>query len=235
MKDRTRTIARIGALIVGVIALLIAGRFLPLADWVADITQWTRGLGPGGAVVYGVIYVVAVLAMAPGSIFTMGAGFLYGPWWGTVLASIASTIGATIAFLLGRGVARERVEQAIEDRPRLGQLSDAVEERGMWMVALIRLSPLFPFNLINYAFGLTSVRLRDYVLASWVAMLPGTFMYVYVGSLFDDAAKLASGEADLGVARWAMLGLGLVATVAVTVWIGRLATRSLEKDEDVET
>src|SRR5688500_5561723 len=120
-------------------------------------------MGLGGAALFGAVYVVAVVAMVPGSILTLAAGCLYGPLWGTALISPASVLGATLAFLLGRSVARRWVEGKLRDRPRFQAVDRAVQGGGFRVVLLLRLSPLLPFNLLNYALGLTGVRLWKYV------------------------------------------------------------------------
>jgi uncharacterized membrane protein YdjX (TVP38/TMEM64 family) len=153
---------------------------------------------------------------------TLGAGAYFGLAWGTLYVSIASTLGATAAFLIGRYLARAWVSRQIEGNAKFEAIDDAVEKEGWRLVALTRLSPAFPFNLLNYAYGLTKVPLLSYVLASWIAMIPGTVMYVYLGSL----AKSPSGRTP---AQWALLIIGLAATIAATVLITRSARKALDQ------
>jgi uncharacterized membrane protein YdjX (TVP38/TMEM64 family) len=161
-------------------------------------------------------------------VLTIGGGFAYGPLWGLVLVSPVSVLAATAAFLLGRTVARGWVTRRLGQDPRLAAIDAAVGLSGLKIVLLLRLSPVVPFNALNYLLGLTRVRLRDFILGSWIGMLPGTALYVYIGSLVTTASELASGSRpSTGFAGHALLALGLAATLAVTVLLTRIAQRSL--------
>ena len=190
--------------------------------------DWAGNLGPLGAVSLGVGYIIAVVFFFPASILTLGAGFAFGVLWGTVLVSAASTIGATLAFILGRTLLRDVIEKKVRSNPRFSAVDNAVKEHGFKIVLLTRLSPAFPFNLLNYMYGLTKVKLRDYFLASWIGMFPGTVMYVYLGSAAQNLASIAAGDVqgNSGGQR-ALLYLGLAATIAVTVFITRIARNAL--------
>ncbi len=153
------------------------------------------GLGPWGPVMFVLLYIVATVFFLPGSILTLGAGFVFGVIKGAILVSIAATLGATAAFLVGRYLARDWVAKKIEGNVRFKAIDEAVAREGWKIVGLTRLSPVFPFNLLNYAFGLTRVSLRDYFFASWIGMMPGTLMYVYLGSLAGDLAVGRRGRA----------------------------------------
>jgi uncharacterized membrane protein YdjX (TVP38/TMEM64 family) len=165
----------------------------------------------------------------PGSILTLGAGFVFGVVRGSVLVSISATLGATAAFLVGRYLARDWVGAKIAGNEKFRAVDEAVAREGWKIVGLTRLSPAFPFNLLNYAFGVTRVSLRDYFFASWIGMLPGTVMYVYIGSLAGDLATLGAGDRQRSAAEWALYVVGLVATIAVTVYVTRLARRALQR------
>ena len=164
----------------------------------------------------------------PGSILTLGAGLLFGVVLGSVYVSIASTVGATAAFLIGRYLARDRVARKIEGNKTFQAIDVAVAEGGWRIVGLTRLSPIFPFNMLNYAFGLTHVSLRDYFFASWIGMMPGTVMYVYLGSLAGSLAALGSGARVRTPGEWALYTVGLLATVVVTVYVTRRARAALK-------
>jgi uncharacterized membrane protein YdjX (TVP38/TMEM64 family) len=187
--------------------------------------NWMEQVGPWGQVIFVAIYVVATVLLIPGSALGLGAGALFGVVRGSLLVSVASTIGATCAFLLGRYLARGWVSRKIEHHAVFAAIDRAVAAEGMKIVFLTRLSPVFPFTLLNYAFGLTRVALGDYVLASWIGMMPGTVMYVYLGSL----ARTGVVGGRRTPAEWALYGLGLVATIAVMVIITRIAARALAK------
>ena len=214
---------------VAVVAFGVALFTLPLDRWVLDVVGWARDAGPLGVLAFAGVYIVSTLLLIPGSLLTAGAGFAYGPVWGTLLVSPVSVIAATIAFLLGRTVASGWVERRVEASARFAAIEDAVGKHGLKIVLLLRLSPVFPFNLLNYGLGLTKVRLRDFVFASFVGMLPGTALYVYLGSLVTSASKLASGTASESTGRQVLYWVGLVATLVVTVLITRIARRALDR------
>lgn len=182
-----------------------------------------RGLGPWAPVAFIALYVAACLLLLPGSVLTLGAGAVFGVVMGTVWASIAATLGATAAFLAGRYLAKDWTEKRLASHPRFEAVSEAVAREGWKIVLLLRLSPLFPFNVLNYALGVTRVSLRHYVLASWLGMLPGTVMYVYLGAVAGDFA----GGRQWSKAEWVLYAVGLAATVAVTVYVARLAKSAM--------
>ena len=212
-----------------VVVALAAGAavFLPVGEWAAQLVEWVRGAGVAGVAVYAAVYVIATVLMLPGSILTAGAGLAYGPWWGILLVSPVSVAAATVAFLLGRTVARGWIARRSAADPTFRAVDAAIGRHGLKIVLLLRLSPVFPFNILNYALGLTRVRLRDYVLGSFVGMLPGTFLYIYFGSLVGDVAMLSTGAAPAGTTRQVFSLVGLAATVAVTIYITRVARRAL--------
>lgn len=186
-----------------------------------------KNFGIRGALLFVLAYVMATVSFVPGSLLTLGAGAIFGVWFGSVVVSAGSTIGAACAFLTGRYFARDWVAKKIAGNEKFKAVDDAVAADGFKMTLLVRLSPVFPFNLINYAFGLTKVRFRDYVLASWIGMMPGTVMYVYLGSLAGDLASLGMGRRSKTPAEWLIYGIGLLATIAVTVYVTRIAKKAL--------
>jgi uncharacterized membrane protein YdjX (TVP38/TMEM64 family) len=225
----------IGFVIVS-IALLIAVRALPVTDWLTRFNYWVADLGIWGVLLFILVYVLATVLFFPASILTIGAGFIFGVLLGTVVVSIAATAGAALAFLIARYLARDQIERHVANNPRFKRIDRAIGERGAKLVFLLRLSPLIPFNVSNYFYGLTAVKFWPYVLASWIGMLPGTLLYVYIG-----AAGKASLIGTVGVApgrsRWeyVLFAVGLIATVIVTVWVTRIARRELSKAEINQT
>lgn len=199
-----------------------------MSEYLREILAWIGGLGALASALFIFVYVAACVLFIPGALLTLGAGMLFGVVRGTIYVSIASVAGATAAFLIGRYLARDWVARRIQSNPKFAAVSAAVGRGGWKIVALTRLSPIFPFNLLNYAFGITEVRLRDYVLASWIAMLPGTVMYVYIGSLAGSLAGLGAGARVRTPAEWALYAAGLAATVAVSVYVTRIARAALE-------
>jgi uncharacterized membrane protein YdjX (TVP38/TMEM64 family) len=219
-----------GALGTVVLALLLGLRVLPLERVMQALTGWITGLGWWGPLLYGVIYVGATVLLVPGSVITIAAGALFGLWLGTLLASLASTTGAALAFLLARSLAREQVAKLAQRCPKFQAIDQAIGEGGWKVVALLRLSPAIPFNLQNYLYGLTPIGFWSYVLASWLAMLPGTFLYVYIG---HPSGVAVGGTHTYTPVEWGMLGVGLLATVAVTIYLTRLARQKLREQTAV--
>jgi uncharacterized membrane protein YdjX (TVP38/TMEM64 family) len=170
-----------------------------------------------------------VVAFVPGSVLTLAAGAIFGLAQGTVYVFVAAVLGSAAAFLAARHLARDAVERRIARNPRFGAIDRAVAAEGRKIVFLLRLSPVFPFTLLNYVLGLTRVRFADYLVAS-LGMIPGTLLYVYYGKLAGDVATLAAGApAPRGVGYWTVLALGLAATVAVTTVVTRAAGRALRE------
>ena len=165
----------------------------------------------------------------------MAAGAIFGLVRGTITVSLASTTGAALALLIARYLARDRVAKMFEQNPKFEAIDKAVGERGWKIVAMLRLSPAVPFNLQNYLYGLTSIRFWPCVLTSWVAMLPGTFMYVYLGTISREGLEAAAGvRGGKSPGEWALLITGLVATVVVTVYVTRLATRAIKQRTQID-
>jgi uncharacterized membrane protein YdjX (TVP38/TMEM64 family) len=192
--------------------------------------QWIAGLGAIGPLAFIGIYIIATIAFLPGSILTLGAGVVFGVALGTVYVFIGAMIGAIAAFLGGRYFARTWVAQKIAGNSKFRAIDQAVGQDGLKIVLLTRLSPAFPFNFLNYAFGLTGVSLQDYVLGS-VGILPGTIMYVYLGSLAGNLALIGTAAQPTNAnLQWALRIIGLLATVAVTVYVTRLAKQALEQE-----
>ncbi|MFW5814688.1 MAG: TVP38/TMEM64 family protein [Spirochaetota bacterium] len=233
MAKRTATI-RLVVLIVLVAALVTATIVFDVNTYLRDVLEWVRDRGAAGVLIFGAVYITATVFFVPGSILTLGAGFIYGVVWGSIYVSVASTLGATAAFIVGRYFARDWIAAKVAGNKRFAAIDDAVGDEGWKIVGLTRLSPIFPFNLLNYAYGLTKVPLRDYFFASWIGMMPGTVMYVYIGSLAGDLATLGAGERARTTGEWVLYGVGLLATVAVTIFVTRLARRALRRRIDVE-
>ncbi|MFB2938225.1 TVP38/TMEM64 family protein [Aerosakkonemataceae cyanobacterium BLCC-F154] len=189
-----------------------------------------EGLGSVGALAFIALYIIATVAFLPGSILTLGAGVVFGVVMGSFYVFIGATIGATAAFLVGRYLARNWVAKKIADKKNFGAIDRAVGEEGFKIVLLTRLSPIFPFNLLNYAYGVTGVSLKDFVLAS-IGMIPGTIMYVYIGSLAGSIATIGTqSQPGNPNAQWAIRIIGFIATVAVTIYVTKLARKALETE-----
>ena len=214
--------ARFGKwLLLGLVLIAIgaAWYFLPVKDWVKTFNAWVEQRGAWGYVIFIAAYALAAVLFFPGSLMTIGAGLAFGLWRGFAVVSAGATLGAAFAFLIARYFVRDKVQAAAKNNPKFAAMDAAIGREGWKMVALLRLSPLLPFNLSNYLYGVTKIRFWPYVAASWAGMLPGTFLYVYIGA----AGKEASSSSGAGPWKWVLFGAGLVATVIVTIWISRLA------------
>jgi uncharacterized membrane protein YdjX (TVP38/TMEM64 family) len=226
--DRPRASpARIAAVVAALGGLIYLGR--QVGGYVPEFAEWVNGLGAIGPLVFIAGYALAVVGFVPGSVLTLAAGAIFGVLEGTVYVFLAATLGAIGAFFVSRYLARRAVERRLAGDERFAAIDRAVGAQGRKIVFLLRLSPIFPFSLLNYALGLTRVRLLDYVFAS-VGMIPGTLLYVYSGKLAGDVAAVAGGAGvERGAGYYAVLGLGFVATVVVTVAVTRIARRALEE------
>jgi uncharacterized membrane protein YdjX (TVP38/TMEM64 family) len=212
-----------------VVTMLIAVALLPLAEWLAAAIAWVEALGALAWGIFVVTYIVAAVLIIPGSILTLTAGLMFGLPLGVVLVSAGSVLGAASAFLVGRFLARDWVRERVAHMPSFNALDMATRHEGFLIVLLARLSPLFPFNLLNYGLGLTAVRFRDYFLASWIGMLPATVLYVYVGTLARDITEITAGQVEGGLAGRILLVAGLIATLILTILITRKATGTLRR------
>ena len=224
---RSGKLARIAILLIAIAALVFLGR--QAGSYIQDFAGWLDGLGPWGPVAFIIGYVVATVAFIPGSVLTLAAGALFGLTRGILFVFVAATLGAAAAFLVARYVARGAIAKKLRGNERFAAIDRAIGEQGRKIVFLLRLSPAFPFNLLNYGLGLTRVRFIDYVIAS-IGMLPGTVLYVYYGKVAGDVATLAGGASiERGAGHYAVLAIGLVATIVVTAFVTRLARRALRE------
>lgn len=233
LTSRTGSAALWPRLLVGLallVGLVLVGR--EAAALVPRFSLWVAGLGIWGPIVFIVGYAAAVVAFVPGSLLTLAAGAIFGFTEGVIYVFLAATLGASLAFGLARSVARRSIEQRLAGNARFAAIDRAVGQAGLRIVVLLRLSPVFPFNLLNYALGLTQVRFRDYLVAS-LGMLPGTIAYVYYGRVAGSVASAASGAVDTGgVGAWTLRLVGVAAAIAVTAVVTRVARRALAEATD---
>jgi uncharacterized membrane protein YdjX (TVP38/TMEM64 family) len=203
---------------------------LNLQEFLQNALQWINSLGAIGGIVFIGIYIIATLAFLPAALLTLGAGVIFGVIWGSIYVFIGATLGAIAAFLGGRYLAQGWVKEKISSYKKFAIIDKAVSKEGLKIVLLVRLSPLFPFNLLNYAFGITSVSFQDYLIGS-VGMIPGTIMYVYFGSLVGDIALIGSKNQPVNIIlHWVIQIMGLIATIAVTVYVTKIAKKALEDE-----
>ena len=218
---------KISLTLILIVALVIAAIMFDLQQALLNSLEWISGLGVIAPVIFIAIYILACVAFLPGAILTLGAGVVFGVVKGSIVVSIGSTLGAACAFLVGRYLVRGWITNKIAGNENFKAIDEAVALQGWKIVLLMRLSPIFPFNLLNYAFGLTKVSIKQYFLASWAGMIPGTVMYVYIGSLAGDMASISAGSRTRSTGEWVLYGVGLLATVAVTVFVARIARKAI--------
>ena len=226
--SRWKLLARAAIVVALVAVLVVFGR--QVAGYLPAFSAWVDGLGFWGPLVFVLGYAVAAVAFIPGSLLTLAGGAIFGLWKGTLFVFIGASLGSIAAFLVSRYVARGAVERRIAGEPRFAAIDRAVQREGLKITFLLRLTPIVPFVLLNYALGLTRVRLVDYALACF-GMLPATLLYVYYGKVAGDVVEVAAGVGDeRGWGDWAVTGVGLAATIAVIVVVTRLARRTLREE-----
>ncbi|MBI4502065.1 MAG: TVP38/TMEM64 family protein [Gemmatimonadetes bacterium] len=225
-RQRIVTVVRWLSILLIVAALLTIVRWLPIGHAMEATKGWISGLGVWGPVALALWYIVATVLFVPGTILTLAAGAMFGLVVGMITVSIGSTLGASLAFLIARYVARDQIAAMAGRNRRFGAIDRAIGEGGWKIVALLRLSPAIPFNLQNYLYGLMRIRFWPYVVTSWLAMLPGTFLYVYLGHVTGVAMEADRSRTP---GEWTLLAVGLLATVVVTVYMTRLARRALHE------
>lgn|SRR5262249_31745313 len=232
-KQSKSAIARLTVLTVIVVALFLAMRFLPVGEWLTSFNNWVGQMGAVGIFIFILVYAAATVLLAPGSILTIGAGFAFGLWEGFLAVSAGATLGAALAFLVARFIARAKVEAIAQQNENFRKIDNAIGSQGAKLIFLLRLSPAIPFNFSNYFYGLTGVKFWPYVLASLLGMMPGTFLYVYIGAAGKAAVSAAAGGEAVkhGWQYWAFLNVGLVTTIVVTIWVTKIAREALRKTE----
>lgn len=199
-------------------------------EMITNTLTWVDSLGSVGAIAFIVIYIVATIALIPASFLSLGAGVVFGVVFGSLYVLVGSILGAVAAFLIGRYFARDWIAKTIKGNRKFRAIDEAVGKEGFKIVTLTRLSPIFPFILLNYLYSITGVSLKDYILGS-VGMIPGIITFVYIGSLGESIATLGTGTQTTNQAlEWTLRIIGLMATVAVTVYVTKIARRALEKE-----
>ena len=229
--EKKSATGRLVVLIAIVAALFLAMRFLPLREWLTNFNNWVSQMGVAGIFIFIAVYAVATVLLAPGSVLTIGAGFAFGLWKGFLAVSAGATLGASLAFLVARFIARDKIEAIAQRNEKFRKIDNAIGKQGAKLIFLLRLSPVIPFNLSNYFYGLTAVKFWPYVLASWIGMMPGTFLYVYIGTVSKAAVGAAAGGEAMthGWQYWTFTGVGLAATIIVTIWITKIARDALRE------
>ncbi len=221
----SKKLVGVGVAVALTLALLT---FAPVKQWLLEVLYQTNNLGPLGPALVAAFYVLAAIAFLPGSILTLGAGFLFGVPVGFITAWSGATVGACAAFMIGRTFARDYVAAKVSSNQKFMSLDEAIANEGFKLVFLLRLSPIFPYNFMNYALGLTKVSFRNFALASAIGMIPGALMYVYIGSAARSLAEIAAGNVDSGGVGQFFFWMGLASTVLVAILATRIAAKSLK-------
>ncbi len=204
-------------------AVIVAWAFLPLRAWLKALEVSIDGIGIFGPILYGLLYLAAELLMVPGAVLIVGAGYLFGLAGGMTVAWLAATIAAAVAFVIARGLARERVERFARRHRKFRALDGAVEQGNWKIVALLRFSPIVPFGLSNYMYGLSKIGFTPYIAATALGMLPGTFLYVYLG---DAGRGFGGGWSPW---HWALVGAGVLATGGASVYLARVTKKRMRR------
>jgi uncharacterized membrane protein YdjX (TVP38/TMEM64 family) len=210
-----------------IVALSILSAVLPVKEWIREFIGWVQHLGAVGVIVFIVAYAIATVLFLPGWIFTVSAGLIYGIVGGTLVALCGAIIGSSLAFLIARFFLRKNIEEITRKNPRFAAIDEAIGKNGWKIVGLLRLSPLIPFNLSNYFYGITSISFPAYVAVSAIGMIPGTLLYAYLGAIGQ--AGVSGGASHHSKWQYVFLGVGLIATIAVTILVSRIATNALKK------
>jgi uncharacterized membrane protein YdjX (TVP38/TMEM64 family) len=221
-----RRVAMVALLVAAIVALAVGW---PLGSWITAAPAWAQRHREAAGALFVAVYVLAAVLVVPGSILTLAAGYLFGLPLGVALTSAGSVLGAAAAFVVGRYVARDWVARRVATWPRFRALDAAMRHDGFPIVLLARLSPLIPYNLLNYGLSITAVRFRHYLLATWIGILPALVLYVYTGSLAKSLTTLTSGGRPPSWAAQSLLFIGFAATAALAVLITRRATRILRE------
>jgi len=218
-----------------VLAIMLAARILPVGVWLMDFDQWIAGKGTSGFLIFAAGYALGTVLFVPGSALTLGAGFVFGILGGTLVASLGSAVGDTLAFLIARYLARGEVQRLALRNRKFAAMDEAIGEHGWKIVLLLRLSPLIPFNMSNYLYGLTAIRFWPYVLGSFVGVLPGTVVFVYLGAAGKASLQqVTSQTAPHSPLEMTLLTCGLIATVIATWYVSRIARKALQKAHVVD-
>ncbi len=217
---------------IAIVAMVVAGiTVLGSEAKVAAVLDWIDNRGALAPILFAALYAVVVVLVLPSVLLTLGAGFLFGVVKGTVLVMVGETIGATIAFLIGRYLLGDRFAGFLNGHPRLGALERKVKQRGWRVVLLTRLTPFFPGKLANYVFGLSRYSLSGFVFGNVVGIVPITVTNVYLGSVVADLATLGVRGVARTPIEWAAYGVGLVVVVGVLIYVARVATHNLRLTE----
>jgi uncharacterized membrane protein YdjX (TVP38/TMEM64 family) len=200
-------------------------------DWLAPAVLRLTQVGPWAPILFTLIYIVAAVTLAPAFFLTVAAGAMFGVWRGSAIVFVAASLGASVVYVLGSRLARLSWMQRVTRDPRVAAVQAAIRSESLWIMFLLRLSPLVPYNILNYALALSGVRYVDFLVAL-IGMIPAIIMYTYYGKVVGDVAALAAGVSPpRGPEYYALLVAGLIAIIASTTMITRAARRAMERQQ----
>jgi uncharacterized membrane protein YdjX (TVP38/TMEM64 family) len=200
-------------------------------DWLAPVVLKLTQVGPWAPVLFTLIYIVAAVTLAPAFFLTVAAGAMFGVWRGSAIVFIAASLGASVVYAVGSRVAKFAWMQRVTRDPRVAAVQAAIRSESLWIMFLLRLSPLVPYNILNYALALSGVRYVDFLIAL-IGMIPAIIMYTYYGKVVGDVAALAAGVSPpRGPEYYVLLAAGLIAIIASTTMITRAARRAMERQQ----
>ena len=214
--------------------LALAAWQLPLGTYIEQALSWVEAHEKIAWLVFALLYIAAIVFILPASVFSLTAGYLFGIFQGWIIVVVTATIGAMIAFTVGRSLLRNWVVGKAEKMKNFNSLDEAVSQKGLFIVFLTRLSPVFPFSLINYVYGITKISLRNFSLATFFGIMPGSLLYVYAGSTAKNLQEVLSGNVEFSGAQQYLLYGGLIATLIVTIVITRIASKALKENSHIE-
>jgi uncharacterized membrane protein YdjX (TVP38/TMEM64 family) len=219
-----------GLVLVGALSVL-ASRYLPVADWLAEVQQKVMHLGAWSAIWYPILYACCNVLLLPGGLLSIGGGFFFGLWWGFFIILVGNVTGAAISFFLSRLIGRRWLRKLLRNAT-LEALEPAVEREGWKIILLSQLHPLFPTSLLNYLYGLTTIRFRTCILWVAIGQAPGLFLYAYVGTLGQLGLNLLRGKSHPRLIEYWVWGGGFFLSVIVLVLLGRISLRLLQEAEE---
>jgi uncharacterized membrane protein YdjX (TVP38/TMEM64 family) len=214
----------------GIAAIVVASLVLPLGSWIDTLVTWVRGEGVLGILAFSVVTIVLTQTLLPTAELFLGAGLIYGTWWGAVLMTAITFAAGMLGFWLGRSGFRRRIEKHLSKHERLAALDDAIDDRAFWIAFLLRLSPVMPFGALNYALAATKISTVTYITTLLAGMVPCNLAFAYAGHLLHDVSELSAGGSG-GALKHVMLWGGIAATLAATVLVGLAAKRALSHAE----
>ena len=231
LQVRRALVIQLGALLLITVAVAALSRFFPLADWLAAIQQRVMHWGAWGAICYPLLYACCNVLLLPGGVLSLGGGFFFGLWWGFLIVLLGNMIGAAISFFISRWIGERWLHPRLMRNPTIGALAPAVEREAWKIILLSQLHPLFPSSLMNYLYGLTTIRFRTCMLWVAIGQAPGLFLYAYLGTLGQLGLNLVRGKSHPRSVEYLFWGGGLLLSVAILILLGRIALRLLQEAE----